>query len=422
MVLAWATILVAVLLLAGTAPPAPVADGTIHARIEQVRQRANAIRIDGNGTDWTGIPTFSDPAGDASDPSRDIVGFAVAPRERDLLLMVATASRPSGEDLAFWFSIDFTGLQTVDVQIGARQRGPSPVWIHPEDDEPLTAQIEGIEVATGEVVEVRIPYDALGRVLPAQMRDQLRGVGARSWVRVLPATWSGAQRRYLDHGPAVASYRLVAGRLSFDPPTPVPDTAPMTVPLPVRGQWYLFQGAHGMFSHHDVWAYDLVVVDPTLHPSRVRDSRRNSDYYAWGRSVHAPVSGRVVRVANHFADGPAGQESPPEEEGNHVLLDMGRGYGLYLTHLQQGSVTVAAGTEVRAGERLGRVGNSGLSVYPHLHVALVRLPDGRPTVPLAFASVRVGLNSGTDDPWARDLASWEPREGFFVQSLRNGPR
>jgi len=41
----------------------------------------------------------------------------------------------------------------------------------------------------------------------------------------------------------------------------------------------------------------------------------------------------------------------------------------------------------------------------------------RETVPVAFTNVRVGLNPVAEDPWSRDLQSWEPRYGFFVESV-----
>jgi len=43
-----------------------------------------------------------------------------------------------------------------------------------------------------------------------------------------------------------------------------------------------------------------------------------------------------------------------------------------LAHLRQGSVEVAAGEDVAVGSRLGRVGNSGNSSEPHLHIHAVR--------------------------------------------------
>ena len=44
-------------------------------------------------------------------------------------------------------------------------------------------------------------------------------------------------------------------------------------------------------------------------------------------------------------------------------------------HLQPGSVSVAAGQRVRAGDLLGRVGHTGNSTSPHLHFQLMDSAD-----------------------------------------------
>jgi murein DD-endopeptidase MepM/ murein hydrolase activator NlpD len=53
--------------------------------------------------------------------------------------------------------------------------------------------------------------------------------------------------------------------------------------------------------------------------------------------------------------------------GNHALLACGEHHVL-LAHLRRGSLRVALGAEVAAGDRIGAVGNSGNSSEPHLHL------------------------------------------------------
>jgi murein DD-endopeptidase MepM/ murein hydrolase activator NlpD len=58
-----------------------------------------------------------------------------------------------------------------------------------------------------------------------------------------------------------------------------------------------------------------------------------------------------------------------------VVLDLGGGrYALY-AHLQPGSLTVVAGDRVRRGQVLGKVGNTGNSVAPHLHFHVMDGPS-----------------------------------------------
>ena len=41
---------------------------------------------------------------------------------------------------------------------------------------------------------------------------------------------------------------------------------------------------------------------------------------------------------------------------------------VFMAHLMQGSATVAAGKTVTSKQPLGRVGNSGYTLEPHLHI------------------------------------------------------
>ncbi|WP_426949767.1 M23 family metallopeptidase [Ornithinimicrobium sp. W1679] len=57
-----------------------------------------------------------------------------------------------------------------------------------------------------------------------------------------------------------------------------------------------------------------------------------------------------------------------------------------LCHLRQGSLTVAPGQRLAAGQVVGRCGNSGNSTEPHLHLqALDQIDVSQATgLPLAF--------------------------------------
>jgi murein DD-endopeptidase MepM/ murein hydrolase activator NlpD len=50
-----------------------------------------------------------------------------------------------------------------------------------------------------------------------------------------------------------------------------------------------------------------------------------------------------------------------------VIIALGDRRFALLGHLRRGSVRVRRGDRVRAGDLLGRVGNSGNSTEPHLH-------------------------------------------------------
>ena len=55
------------------------------------------------------------------------------------------------------------------------------------------------------------------------------------------------------------------------------------------------------------------------------------------------------------------------EAGNSVVIDHGDGWETQYAHLRQGSVVARRGEAVKAGQKLGLVGLSGNTEFPHLH-------------------------------------------------------
>ncbi len=78
---------------------------------------------------------------------------------------------------------------------------------------------------------------------------------------------------------------------------------------------------------------------------------------ALGTPVVAPHAGVVEAVAHQV-----------KAAGNYVVLRSDReGYDYVFMHLRSGSTAVVVGQRVRAGQRIGEVGNTGQSTGPHLH-------------------------------------------------------
>lgn len=92
--------------------------------------------------------------------------------------------------------------------------------------------------------------------------------------------------------------------------------------------------------------------------------------------VVAPAVGLVHAVRDGEPDGAflAGGDGAVKgkECGNGVLLRHHDGWETQLCHMRAGSVTVKPGQLVKAGEPLGRVGLSGKSAFPHVHMGLRR--------------------------------------------------
>ena len=129
-----------------------------------------------------------------------------------------------------------------------------------------------------------------------------------------------------------------------------------------------------------------------------------ADYAGFGWPVLAPADGRVVAVADGFADTPPGISG---DRANHLVIDIGDGRFVALAHLQQGSVTVRWGTtsdRVSSSQRSATPGTptsrtctcrsrtppqgSTLPALPH------RVPRGRHHSGRGLA---LGRRSGTTD-------------------------
>jgi hypothetical protein len=142
------------------------------------------------------------------------------------------------------------------------------------------------------------------------------------------------------------------------------------VPLPAGTPIVIGQGMHGPLSHQGADAHALDFAGPE------------------GTPVSAARDGVVVA---RRSDSTTGCGMPGcAGDANYVVVDHGDAtFGRYW-HLMPGGVDVEVGDVVCAGEPLGRMGQTGYAVGPHLHFDVVD-PLGT-TRPLAFE----GLDPGVD--------------------------
>ena len=103
-------------------------------------------------------------------------------------------------------------------------------------------------------------------------------------------------------------------------------------------------------------------------------------------AVLSSAAGRVLRARDGMPDisvRKTGQAQVEGKEcGNGLVIDHGSGWQTQYCHLAEGSVSVRSGDEVARGQSIGRVGMSGLSEFPHVHVT-VRF-QGETVDPFAF--------------------------------------
>ena len=101
-------------------------------------------------------------------------------------------------------------------------------------------------------------------------------------------------------------------------------------------------------------------------------------WFGYGSEVRAALPGTVVAVRDGLPESTPGALptgiAGADTAGNHVIVQVGPDTWAFYAHLQPGSPTVAAGDEVTTGQVLGKVGNSGNSLAPHLHFGLQDAP------------------------------------------------
>jgi len=56
--------------------------------------------------------------------------------------------------------------------------------------------------------------------------------------------------------------------------------------------------------------------------------------------------------------------------GSHVIIDHGNGYTTLYAHMQKDSIVVKEGDLVSKGQLIGKLGSTGNSTGPHLHIEL----------------------------------------------------
>ncbi|MET4925842.1 M23 family metallopeptidase [Streptomyces sp. PSRA5] len=204
--------------------------------------------------------------------------------------------------------------------------------------------------------------------------------------------------------------------------------APVETRAPVSGRWTAHNSpadkvpSHGLHGYGQTYAIDILVApDPDTRPPFAKLwplARGNARYPAFGAPVLAVADATVVRVLDGRRDhltrtsipalawmmlieGSVREAAGPSWiVGNHIVLDLGDGtYAMY-AHLKQGSVTVAAGRTVRAGQPIAACGNTGNSTEPHLHFQLMDGPDLDTArgIPFTWRGVGVPANGESFTP------------------------
>ena len=257
------------------------------------------------------------------------------------------------------------------------------------------------------IVALSIALIAMGTVL----KRMVQGGPLETVFALLPVVGS------LGLLTAFLSIALAAKRLPVRPPLPVTS--------PVTGRWMGMNSpqtkvpSHGIRAYGQAFAIDLV-YEPADQQRPVFGSgsamRPVQDYPAFGEPVRAMIDGVVVRASDWQRDHRARSTwlgvvymmvegsirefgGPGFIVGNHVTIRGADGVYALVAHLKQGSVLVAEGDTVVAGQPIAACGNTGNTSEPHVHAQLMDRASlwTAQGIPFVFRDVRVNA-----EPDARD--------------------
>jgi len=149
----------------------------------------------------------------------------------------------------------------------------------------------------------------------------------------------------------------------------------LSIRVPVLGEWTVSQSYNGEYTHKEEWqhALDFIITDNEGSQfTSLGESKR--DYYCYNKPIVASAAGTVVNIVDKIEDNLIGDVNIENNWGNTIIIKHLDGLYSKLSHLKKNSSKVKEGDYVEKGEILAYCGNSGRSVYPHLHFQMQSTP------------------------------------------------
>ena len=122
------------------------------------------------------------------------------------------------------------------------------------------------------------------------------------------------------------------------------------------------------YKTHAYWPSECYAYDIVKEPHDVGSSKLE-DYGIYNEDVICPVNGTIIGMENNEEDIKPNTEEFTSSLGNYLFikLDNEETY-MILAHFKNESINVSVGDRVSVGDVLGKVGNSGTTSEPHLHI------------------------------------------------------
>jgi hypothetical protein len=217
-----------------------------------------------------------------------------------------------------------------------------------------------------------------------------------SWFRHRHAAWrsNDGPAIWRTHMVSALSLLMLAAALGYVGYGLLPVRGAHDLTFPLRGGRFMV--AHGgnvsILNHHanhpeQRYASDITAIDGAGFRAAGILPDALDRYEVYEALVVSPCDGQVTQVRDGMPDLTPPLSDPRNPRGNYVRVACSSGIDVDLAHLKEDSVRTSAGAQVAAGESIGRVGNSGNTTEPHLHVHASD-PGTRIGVPVTFGGTR----------------------------------
>ncbi|MEK7851380.1 MAG: M23 family metallopeptidase [Deltaproteobacteria bacterium] len=163
-----------------------------------------------------------------------------------------------------------------------------------------------------------------------------------------------------------------------------------------KGVYYVLQGGDSPvtnFFHRanpaQRYALDLVKLNRFGNRAGGLSPKSLTEYSIFGDTIYSPCECIVTKAADGFPDQVPHNVDTKNPAGNHVAMEC-KGNRVFIAHMINGSLMVKQGDHIKDGQEIGKVGNSGNTIEPHLHIHAER-KNGEP-VPILFNGSFLSLN------------------------------
>lgn len=142
----------------------------------------------------------------------------------------------------------------------------------------------------------------------------------------------------------------------------------------------------------DSHALDIIGLNAMGMRGKKIFSSNVQDYAIYGDTVYSPCDCSVSETGNYMEDNIPPKMETEHRAGNYVRLKSGD-ISILLAHMQKNSIMVKKGQQLKAGDPIGLVGNTGFSIEPHLHIqAYIKDIYGNNQVAMRFNNRLLKIN------------------------------